>query len=69
MKRSAWLPNENRPPASEHTGWHAIAAFGLLFLLCLSASCGEEDFSVGGPLPTRPPAGTGSPAPTPTEDF
>ncbi len=69
MASGEWLPSSNRPPATEHTGWHATAALVLLVLLCLSASCGDEDFTVGGPLPSRPSVGATNPAATPDDNF
>lgn len=68
MKSGKWLPKGDRPPAVEHTGWHAIAALILLLLLGASASCGDEDFTVGGPLPSRPSVGATNPSATPDDD-
>jgi hypothetical protein len=69
MKSGAWLPSDNRPPAAEHTGWHAIAALVLLLVLVFSASCGDEDFVVGGPLPSRPSVAATNPSATPDDNF
>jgi hypothetical protein len=67
---SDWLQADNRRSAPESTGWHAVAAVGLILLLLTTmGACGEEDFTVGGPLPTRPSVGATRPSATPDDDF
>ena len=54
MKSGEWLPGDNRRPV-DRTGWHALFAIALLLLIStMGVSCGDEDFTVGGPLPSRP---------------
>jgi len=69
MKSGECLPGDDRSPAQEYTGWHATAALILLLFICFSASCGEEDFSIGGPLPTRPSVAATNPSATPDQGF
>lgn len=69
MKIGEGLPNDKTATANERTGWHALAAVTLLLLLLAVSSCGEEDFTVGGPLPTRPPVTGTSPTSTPDDGF
>ena len=54
MKSGEWLPGNNRWPV-ERTGLHALLAIALLlFLSMMGGACGDEDFTIGGPLPSRP---------------
>jgi hypothetical protein len=68
MSMGEWLRSDNQRPAKEHTGWHAIAAILLLLFVCMSSSCGEEDFTVGGPLPSRPSVAGTNPSATPDDE-
>ena len=65
MKSGAWLPGDNRRSV-EHTRLHAILALILLLLVSMMGACGEEDFTVGGPLPTRPSVDATNPTGNPT---
>ena len=69
MASGEWLPSDQRPPAVEHTGWHAIAALILLISLLFGMSCGDEDFVIGGPLPSRPSVAATNPSNTPDDNF
>lgn len=54
---------------ADHTGWHAcIAAVLLLGLIVGLGACGDEDFSIGGPLPSRPTSNATNPSATPDDN-
>jgi hypothetical protein len=63
MNSGEWLPGDNRQPV-ERTGWHALIAVALLLVVSMLGACGEEDFTVGGPLPTRPSVNATNPSET-----
>jgi hypothetical protein len=67
MKSGEWPPGDNQQPA-EHTGLHALIAVALLVLVSMMGACGEEDFTVGGPLPTRPSVDATNPSATPDDN-
>lgn len=69
MSMGERLTSGNPPPATDHTAWHAIAAAILLLIVCMSASCGDEDFTVGGPLPSRPSIPATNPSATPDDEI
>jgi hypothetical protein len=57
------------PPAADHSVWHAcIAAVVLVVLFIMFGGCGDEDFTIGGPLPSRPTGGVTGTVPSATPD-
>ena len=69
MARSTLIPDDTPSGGNERTGWHACIAAAVLIALVLSiGACGDEDFTVGGPLPMLPTVNATNPSATP-DDF
>lgn len=69
MKSGSPIQHDTASPVSERIGWHAcIAAVVLVALIVGLGACGDEDFSIGGPLPSRPTSNATNPSATPDDN-
>lgn len=69
MRGGAQKRDDDRQPKNDHAGWHLCVAAAVLFVAFFSlGACGDEDFTVGGPLPTFPTVDATNPSVTP-DDF
>jgi hypothetical protein len=63
-------PEGNKKPRSDHAVLHLCLAAAVLAVAFFSlGACGDEDFTVGGPLPSRPTVDATNPSATPDDDF